>query len=548
MATDVPVVSPDDADPSAQVVLPAGIRWRPIAQLPDPFNPEPCSPRPPDLLTPTLAVSVAEDPVEDGDCSITSYVKVTASLTGKLMPSGGRQGHQSIGIDTVWGCFGATLRIAVNPLEKDPGAAGGPVITDFEPQLRDLYQGGTIEDEVLSGSSGQTTVDRATKSIASTTLGLSVTGGYGLGQGNTGKGGNISATGSISGTRSLEMDYDFNTVSGTSSSKRNATTDTISQMCNLLTGYHAGTNCIGVEMYPRPHIAQPSAGPLSDFTPGMRAMEGVQEIIAVVSRPNTAAQRAGVAITVWLDLVYLSPLAATPSQDPTARSQLLPDPRHPGQPLLLHFDTQALRRGYPVPAPGSPPTPDDVAEYAQIFDVGDALEAASAAIDLSAGDSPASPGVTMFRSFTPRHDQERIGSERYGAISDTQIRVDVVQRPDIGVAEAVPQIVKDYVVWVKDRGSDAIAVDVTGNLARHTMRLCTSYSIDGHCITALSNDISDGGLNSKQTGKGAESIPVQTIALHALSLTAEGAHYVGKQLRTGIRSVLLSEVDNDPPG
>jgi len=501
-------------------------------------------------MTPSLAVSVAEDPITDGDCSITSYVKLTMTITGAVMPAGGQTPSRSIGVTTIWGCYGAIARLAVNAVEKDDKSTSGPIITDFEPQLRDLYQGGTIENEVLSGSSGQTTVDRATKSIASTTVGLSVTGGYGIGQGNTTAGPSISATGSISGTRSLEMDYDFNTVSGTSTSKRNATTDTISQMYNLLTGYHAGTNCITVEMYPRPHIAQPTAGPLSDFTPGMRAMEGVQEVIAVITRPNTDAGRAGLAITAWLDLVYLSPIAAAPTANPGARSRLLPDPRHPAQPLLLHFDTQALRRAYPAPAPGSPPTPDDVAEYTQIFDIGDALDAASARIDLSAGDSPASPGVTMVRSFTPRHDQERIGSERYGAISDTQVRVDIVQRPDIGVDEGVPQIVKDYGVWVKDRGTDAPAVEVTGNLLRHSVRLCTRYAVEGSCIHPLPvSDAAGDATGNKRTGSITRPHGGTGLRLHAPTLDSEGAHHIGKQLRTILRSALLERaVDSQPPG
>jgi hypothetical protein len=251
-----------------------------------------------------------------------------------------------------------------------------------------------------------------------------VSGGYG---GSQSLGPNLYASGSISGTRSLEQDYDFNTVSGESSSKRNATTTNVSQLFNLLTGYHSGANAIAVEMYPRPQISQPQFGPRSDFTPGLRALEGIQEVVAVISRPNTTEARAGLTLSTWLDLVYVSPLAAQPAAEVPPTSRLLAPPGHPDRPVLLLFDTQALRRAYPVPAAGSPPTPDDVAEYTQLFDISEALNHAAAEIDLSSGDSPATPGVTMYRSYTPRHDQDRIGSERYGAVSPTHIRVDVVQ-------------------------------------------------------------------------------------------------------------------------
>jgi len=222
------------------------------------MNEKGCADLPPNLLVPSIALSVAEDPVLEGDCTITSYVKLTVTLSGWRAPTGGTKGGHEIGSTSIWGCYGALLQLAVNPYELSVLEADFPVITDFEPKLRDLYQGATIDSEVLSGSTGQTTVDRASKSIASTTVGLSVTGGYGA-SGNQSPGPNFSITGSISGTRSLEQDYDFSTVSGQSTSKRNATSTHVSQMFNLLTGYHSGTNALAIEMYPRPHISIASA-------------------------------------------------------------------------------------------------------------------------------------------------------------------------------------------------------------------------------------------------------------------------------------------------
>jgi hypothetical protein len=356
--TDIPVVSPGAMDPAGTVILPAGIRWRALTRKPLVMNPKGCLPAPPDPLVPSLALSVAEDPVGDQDCTITSYIKVTLTVSGLRAQSSG-QGSTT---PAIWGCYGALIQLAVNSYSLNMKDADFPVITDFEPKLRDLYQGATLDNEVLSGSTGQTTIDRASKSTSSTTLGLTVSGGFGPGAANDERRvPNANASGSISSTRTEEQDYDFSTVSGQSSSQRNATTTSVSQMYNLLTGYHSGTNAIALVMYPRPHIVQPEFGPLSDFTPGLRAMEGIQEVVVVVTRRNDAAAREGLTVTAWMDVIHVSPLLAQAPPAAAVRSHLLPDPRDPTRPLLLHFDTVALRRSLPPAPPGSPDTAPDVA-------------------------------------------------------------------------------------------------------------------------------------------------------------------------------------------
>src|SRR5262249_59811803 len=66
--------------------------------------------------------------------------------------------------------------------------------------------------------------------------------------------------------------------------ERYATTTSISQMYNLLTGYHLGTNRAVFLMFPRPHVLQPTD--FRTFVQGLRYIEGVQEFFLVVARPK----------------------------------------------------------------------------------------------------------------------------------------------------------------------------------------------------------------------------------------------------------------------
>ena len=66
--------------------------------------------------------------------------------------------------------------------------------------------------------------------------------------------------------------------------ERYSTSTNISQMYNLLTGYHLGTNRAVFLMLPRPHVLQPTD--FRTFVQGLRVIEGVQEFFLVVARPK----------------------------------------------------------------------------------------------------------------------------------------------------------------------------------------------------------------------------------------------------------------------
>jgi hypothetical protein len=255
--------------------------------------------------------------------------------------------------------------------------------------------------------------------------------------------------------------------------------------------------------------------------------------------------------------------------------------------LLLHFDTVALRRSLPPAPPGSPDTAPDVAEYSQLFDISQALDATVPPVDIdtTAGDSVASPGVTMFRSFTARRDDERIGTERYGAVSPTQIRVNVRQRSGIGVGEGVPQIIKDYAVWVRERHPTVHEPQLQGNLEHRRVQLCGSYRVNRNCIERLEQSLEpqrfgiEGGDNiavavaekgvsttppsrtgvNEPTREGSavaaqsqsetigDLIGSYPLQLQMPSIDALGAHYAGKALLRSVQQVLLGVPPPAPP-
>src|SRR5206468_9631153 len=66
--------------------------------------------------------------------------------------------------------------------------------------------------------------------------------------------------------------------------EKNATTTNLSQLYNLLTGYHPGTNRAVFLMLARPHVLQPTDH--RTFVQGLRYIEGVQDFFLVVARPK----------------------------------------------------------------------------------------------------------------------------------------------------------------------------------------------------------------------------------------------------------------------
>lgn len=158
-----------------------------------------------------------------------------------------------------------------------------PHIIGFEPKTRDLYQVSTETSEILSASVGKATVGKSHTQTDTTETGFSGKVGGEVPVGDAGK-----VTGEVGMSRTrTRTDEDGWTVDTDASRERRETegaSTQLSQLYNLLSGYHAGTNRALFMMLPRPHALQPTLR--RTFVQGLRAIEGVQEFLLIVSRPE----------------------------------------------------------------------------------------------------------------------------------------------------------------------------------------------------------------------------------------------------------------------
>jgi hypothetical protein len=247
----------------------------------------------------SIAISAYEPKIEDLPEEFSgkriTYLKVTCSITG-YQPTrdetlrgfadldDGSTAFRQI-LDEYLACYGVLLNVAVFPAKKRPGTlqvgdddlANYPHIIAFEPKNRDLYQAATESGEVLTASNSRLATDKTISHTESTETGLSV--------GGTGAVAGVPISASL--TRKWgETAQDSRSIQADNSRERRetqGTTTQLSQMYNLLTGYHQGTNRATFLMLPRPHTLQPTD--LRTFVQGLREIEGVQEFMLIVERP-----------------------------------------------------------------------------------------------------------------------------------------------------------------------------------------------------------------------------------------------------------------------
>jgi hypothetical protein len=163
-------------------------------------------------------------------------------------------------------------------VEVPIGIEDFPHIIDFEPKIRDLYQGATEDGEVLSASTSEVKTDKSHTRTDSSETGLSVSGSATIGVASLTAGLTHKWGESEQDTTQIQTD------ASRDRRERYATTTNISQMYNMLTGYHLGTNRGVFLMLPRPHVLQPTD--FRTFVQGLRVIEGVQEFFLVVARPS----------------------------------------------------------------------------------------------------------------------------------------------------------------------------------------------------------------------------------------------------------------------
>lgn len=248
----------------------------------------------------SIAISAYEPktdelPEEFSDKQIT-YLKITCSITG-YQPTREEtaRGYADLDdgstmirqiFDEYLACYGVMLNVAVfsaktqevstrTTIQVDDDIANYPHIIAIEPKNRDLYQSVTENGEMLTTSNAKVSTDKTSTQTESTETGLSLAAEYkGVSAGMTHKWGST--------------DQDSNSIQTDASRERRetqGTTTQLSQMYNLLTGYHQGTNRATFLMLPRPHTLQ--ATDRRTFVQGLRVIEGVQEFMLIVERPSS---------------------------------------------------------------------------------------------------------------------------------------------------------------------------------------------------------------------------------------------------------------------
>lgn len=311
--------------------LPINIPWCQIAVTENMIDQRIGSDRFPLPWRSSMAISAYEPKSEDlpeefADQKVT-YLKITCSITG-YQPTGAETDELFVNLDDLvadpsfydillrdyLACYGVLLNVSVLPLRFIAGGAGGsevggedlsiyPHIIAFEPKVRDLYQAATESGEVLTASASKLATDKTQVNTEQSETGLSLSGGYQPGQARGGPTINAGLTHTWG-----ETDQDSRSVQTDASRERRetqGTTTQISQMYNLLTGYHKGTNRATFLMLPRPNILQPTEK--RTIVQGLRVMEGEQEFFHIVMRPATVE---GLCVEASLDTGHFSEDAA----------------------------------------------------------------------------------------------------------------------------------------------------------------------------------------------------------------------------------------------
>jgi hypothetical protein len=275
-----------------------GIPWKVMAASPDMMDVIYNNQRFPYAWRSSLAISVYEPLPADLPSHLCeqkiAFVKLTASLTGYQVNGSEINGKISFGNEPLeeltrltteyLGCYGALLNVAFFPPSSvsvnsaSPSLEKYPHILDFSPKSRELIRSITETGEMLTGSNRSLGIDQSltTTNKSESTVGLEA--GY--------EAAGLKAKGSISHTwgTTNEDKHGLNIASSTNREQNQRFTTETDQLYSLLTGYHSGTNRATFIILARPNISQPTSR--RTFAQGLRMLEGVQDFIFVVSRPE----------------------------------------------------------------------------------------------------------------------------------------------------------------------------------------------------------------------------------------------------------------------
>lgn len=304
----------------SELSLPQETSWKLLAVSPDMMDTQFCNKKFPFRWRSSLAISAFEpDPATlpshlcEGRLT---FLKVTATITG-YQPSERetKTGFASFPnvpteelsriIGQYFACYGVLLTVAVFPPKRDPiplppdpvPLADFPHIIDFEPKSRDLVQASTETGEILTTSKSNIKTNKSFTHTESSETGFELTGGVGGGGGGGkkeggeggggggGGGGGPSAAAKLShkNTESEQENWSVATDASRERQEKEGSSTQISQLYNLLSAYHVGTNRAQFLMLPRPHTLPPTDH--RTFVNGLREIEGIQEFILIVARP-----------------------------------------------------------------------------------------------------------------------------------------------------------------------------------------------------------------------------------------------------------------------
>lgn len=229
-----------------------------------------------------------------------------------------------------------------------------PVIMNFEPKKREIYEAVTETGEVMSGTANALHVTKSNSTTQSTetsdthkadvSLAVPIPGVGALG----GKYGY--ETNSSRKYSHTESDV---TQSDASQERRETTSHTtqLTQMYQQLDSYHLGTNRALSVIFPRPHIVPAQLGDEDDDLKWVRKLEGIQEFFFVVEQPKSVKE---LCVSTHLETMHVGKTTRTYQQkyfDPTEKRERV-DSRYyywnNTNPIIVDFREIKLDPGFVV--------------------------------------------------------------------------------------------------------------------------------------------------------------------------------------------------------
>jgi hypothetical protein len=270
--------------PTSALSLPIDVPWKRLAISQDMYAPSIDSDLP-EKWRSSLAVFVYEPDPDPTDTSgeVTTFLKLVTSITGYNSDAVVviKKPGTSIGIPldlgtTYYPALCALAQIAVFPDSGRWDATQFPYFTDFQPKQREVIETKTATGEIVSQTSEPLNVYKSTTTT----------------EGQLDFSSSSSKTGQVNET----------TFTDASRERRETTSysTNLSQLYQLLDSYHSGTNRAVFLTVARPHLID---SPYT-FVNGPRRLEGVQEFLLVVRRPQ---EMGGICVKAVLETAHLDP-------------------------------------------------------------------------------------------------------------------------------------------------------------------------------------------------------------------------------------------------